>query len=105
MASLFIAEFSMFGTIKAPTASGWGDSAPIPAVPPVAEQKITIGVTTQSAAFNAATKMVRLHAEAACCVEFGADPIATTDNMRLAAGQTEYFGVSPGQKLAVITFT
>jgi len=106
MAFLYIAEFSKFGTIKAPTSSGWGDSAPIAAVPPVAEQKLAIGVgSVPSAAFNAETKMVRLHADDICSIEFGSAPEATTDNMRMAAGQTEYFGVSPGQKIAVITNT
>ena len=38
-------------------------------------------------------------------IPFGADPTATADSKRMAAGQTEYFTVAPGDKVAVITNT
>lgn len=64
------------------------------------------GVTTQSAAFNAATKYVRLHADSICSVNVGgANPVATVTDPRFAAGQTEYCAVVPGEKLAVILNT
>ena len=46
---------------------------------------------------------VRVHADAICSIKFGSAPVATTANMRLAANQTEYFQVSPGDKVSVIT--
>ncbi|WP_101048681.1 hypothetical protein [Macromonas nakdongensis] len=80
-----------------------GGLSPMVAVPGVAEQALTLtGSTQQSAAFNVATRLVRLHAQVACHVAFGDNPTATTSSMRLAEGQTEYFGVAPGHKLAVI---
>ncbi|HWU70677.1 MAG TPA: hypothetical protein VN017_04915, partial [Pseudoxanthomonas sp.] len=72
----------------------------------VAEQTVAIGASSAvSSAFNASTAIVRLHTDAICSVEFGAAPTAAATNMRLAAGQTEYFAVVPGSgfKVAVIT--
>lgn len=63
------------------------------------------GVSTQSAAFGSNTRLVRLHTDAACRVAFGENPTATANSMRLAANSTEFFGVIPGQKVAVITST
>lgn len=75
-----------------------------PRTPPVAEQTVAIGgASAQSAAFNAATQVVRVHADAICSIAFGANPTATASTMRMAAGQTEYFAVNPGDKIAVIT--
>jgi len=48
---------------------------------------------------------VRLHADSVCSVLFGTNPTATTANARMAAGQTEYFGVAPGMKVSVIANT
>lgn len=77
------------------------------AVPGVAKQTVAItGSSVQSAAFNAATMIIRVHADAICSIEIGgASPTATTTSMRFIAGQTEYFLVNPGDKLAVITNT
>jgi hypothetical protein len=39
----------------------------------------------------------------ACHVEVGGlNPVATPTSMRMVAGQTEYFVVTPGERLAVI---
>ena len=74
--------------------------------PAIATQKIAIGgSSTQSAVFNADTKFIRVHAAAICSIAFGTNPTATTNSMRLAANQTEYFSVLPGMRLAVITNT
>ena len=82
-----------------------GNMLPAVSMPPIAEQKITIGASTQSSAFNALTQVVGIHAEAVCSVAFGADPTATSANRRLAANSTEYFEVTAGHKVAVITNT
>jgi hypothetical protein len=72
--------------------------------PPLASQKIAITASSvQSAAFNASTTIIRVHCDAVCSVQIGGtNPTATTSSARLAAGQTEYFMVTPGDKLAVI---
>lgn len=99
MATLYISEFtnlSLLGSSQAQAA----------AVPPGAEQTLAIGGgSIASAAFGPLTKLVRVHADAACSIAWGPAPVATTANMRLAAGQTEYFGAPPGGKLAVIANT
>ncbi len=75
--------------------------------PPVVEQTpVTIGaVSTQSAAFHQRTRFVRLHCDVACRVAFGVNPTASPTSKRMAAGQTEFFGVLPGHKVAVIQTT
>ena len=98
MASVYITEH------YAPKFVG-GNLLPAVSMPPIAEQKIPIGITTQSSAFNSLTQVIGVHAEAACSVAFGANPTATTANRRLAANSTEYFEVTPGQKVAVVTNT
>lgn len=75
-------------------------------VPPRVKQQVSITAgSVQSSAFANNTKFLRVHADAACRVEFGANPTADGTSMRMAAGQTEYFGVTPGHKVAVITTT
>lgn len=74
--------------------------------PSIANQQVANGgASAQSAAFNAKTKFVRLHTDANCRIEFGDNPSATGASKRMAAGQTEYFGVQPGMKVACTTST
>ena len=78
-------------------------------VPPVAEQAVVFTTSTQSAAFNANTRFVRLHTDAICSIQFGENPTATTGHARMAINQTEYFAVRHGKatadKVAVVTNT
>jgi hypothetical protein len=99
MAKLYVTEFRSL--MAAPEAGQF------PLCPPVVDQTpVAIGVgSAQSAAFDPATRFVRLHADAICSIEFGTNPDADANNMRLAANQTEYFAVSPNHKVAVITNT
>jgi len=100
MATLYIKEYQYVASTRQQSYVQIGQE------PPVAEQTVAIGgASAQSAAFNANTQYVRLHTDAICSVAFGANPTATISNGRMAANQTEYFGVVPGQKLAVITNT
>lgn len=96
MAKLYVSEY-----IKAP------DRAAPQQEPSIVEQTpVVIGAgSLQSAAFNAKTGVVRIHTDAICSIAFGGDPTATADSKRMAADQTEYFAVGPGQKVAVITNT
>jgi hypothetical protein len=65
---------------------------------------ITAG-SVQSAGFGTATRFVRVHTDAICRVAFGVNPTAAATSMRMAANSTEFFGVKPGQEIAVITST
>lgn len=98
MATLFISEYA--------DAPYRGVSAAVGSValePAAVEQTVAIaGASAQSASFGASTSLVRIHTDVACCILFGANPTATTTKKRLAADQTEYFAVVPGQKVAVI---
>lgn len=75
------------------------------AEPRRAFQQVAIGAgSVQSAAFGSSTRFIRLHADAVCRVEINDNPTAAAGtSMRMAAGQTEYFGVRPDHKIAVIT--
>lgn len=100
MAKLYIAEFSGLAGAQGPL------PAPLVQLPPLAEQTVTIGSETDSAAFGGGTKLIRVHTDAICSIAVGSgNPAATTSNMRLPADHTEYFAVSPGDKLSVISNT
>jgi hypothetical protein len=61
------------------------------------------GASVQSLAFNAATAYIRLNCDTACCIAIGSNPVAVQPGVgRFATNQTEYFGVNPGDKVAVI---
>lgn len=99
MATLYISEYAF-------QAVTGGYSIAAAFEPAIATQTVSIGgSTTQSSAFNANTRFVRLHTDAICSVAFGSNPTATTSKMRMAANQTEYFAVNAGDKVAVITNT
>lgn len=59
----------------------------------------------QSAAFNANTRLVRLHCDTSCSRLFGVNPTATTTSPRMAAGDTEYHCVDPDNPLKVSVIT
>lgn len=71
-------------------------------LPPIAEQVVTFTTTTQSAAANHSTRFVRVISDADCHIAVGDNPTATTSSLKLIAGSPEYFGVTPGHKVAVI---
>lgn len=88
---------------------GNGNPAQAIAGPPVVEQTAVAigGASAQSAAFAAKSHVICIQAEAICAVFVGgSNPVATAGkSQRLVAGQTAFFGVQPGEKLAVITDT
>lgn len=75
--------------------------------PPVAEQVLDTTGTHLSAAFNLGTRFIRVHTDGVVSILMGAAPTATTANGRMAANQTEYFGipVGAGYKIDVIANT
>lgn len=98
MAKAYISEFSEI-LMRGPGVA-------IARMPPVVEQTpVAIGTVASSAVFGAATCFIRVHVDAICSIAIGSDPVATTNNMRLAANQTEYFAVTPGDKISVISNT
>lgn len=97
MAKLYITEYS----------GGLPLSMPVAAGRPVVDQTpVVIGAgSLPSAAFNADTKLIRVHTDAVCSILIGTNPTATVNTSRMAADQTEYFYVIPGDKIAVIANT
>lgn len=75
------------------------------AEPGLADQTVTTSATSaQSAAFNANTRVICIStpaAQAVACL-FGADPTALVTSLRLPANSMIFFGVKPGQKVALI---
>ncbi len=65
----------------------------------------TISVAASSAAGSAVastTRIVRLYSTTNCHVRFGSAPTAVTTDTFLPAGVPEYFGINPGEIIAVI---
>ncbi len=98
MAVVYISEFSALAKVT---------GANIAMMPPLAEQTVAIGAEADSAAFNAATRFIRVHNDAICSIAIGTAPTASTSTMRLPADSIEYFAVPKGEsyKISVITNT
>lgn len=95
MATLYISEFGQhnLNTIRLKQ-------------PAITDQTVAIGAgSAQSNAFSNNTYSVVLSTDAICSVLFGANPTATAAKLRLPAGFTGVFDVTPGHKVAVITNT
>lgn len=74
--------------------------------PARAEQAMTISATSaQSAAFNELTGFIMVHTTEVACLAFGENPTALNNRHRLGAGETRFYGVKPGHKLAAIVGT
>lgn len=100
MAVVYISEYAEAPNIKT------GQMLAAGSEPSLAEQTVAIGAgSVQSAAFNAKTRFIRLHTDAVCSYKFGSNPTATATTPRMAANSTEYFGVVPGDKVAIIQNT
>jgi hypothetical protein len=90
-----VAYVTEFAQLMPSPVGGQGQIAMQPAI---ASTAVSFTATHgESAAFNAATRLVRIHVDGIASVQFGTAPtaVAGTD-FRMAAGQTEYFGVPPG---------
>lgn len=109
MATLYISEYNGTGFVQSNNGP-FSVQAQAPKEPRLAAQTVAIsGSSTQSSAFqnnpgiNAGqTYLIRVHTDSICSIAIGASPLAVTTEGRMAANQTEYFTVSPGQKIAVI---
>lgn len=96
MATFYVTEFSRSAH------DGVGVAIPAGLEPSHRTQTITIAGTSAQAAEMITRRFVRVHAEAACHYKVSTDPTATTSDTKMAAGQTEFFGIVPGMKIAVI---
>lgn len=97
MANLIVTEYASLG-------SDIGASrVPVAAEPAVTTQTVTFTTTTQSNAFNASTRFVRLIADANCHLLFGPNPTATTSHQKVTANTVEWRAVNPGDKVAAVT--
>ena len=65
-----------------------------------ATQAVTYTSSTASAAFNEATRLIRVIADADVYLAFGAAPVATANSIRVTADTVEYFEVNAGDKVA-----
>jgi len=108
MAQLCVTEFAEVQIGPA------GRVGQMPMQPPLATQGVgNAGGSTQSTVFNAKTRIVRLHTDTTCCIEFGTNPTAVSISggaamtTRLVAGQTEYHAVPVGAgfRVAVVAST
>ena len=99
MAILYITEYQRVAS------NDFGGGIQAPLEPPIDEQTVAIGATSvQSETLNSATRLVRLHTDAACHLAIGINPTATTSNRRMIADSTEFIGIPNGNdyKIAVI---
>ena len=67
---------------------------------PAATQAVTYTTSTQSTAFDDATRLVRVIADADVFLAFGAAPTATATAIKVPANTVEYFEVNAGDKVA-----
>lgn len=84
------------------------DRIQIPLEPELKSQTVAISAShAESAAFTDTTRFVRIETDVICSIVFGANPVATTSNRRLAADSVEYYAVPQGQafKVSVISNT
>lgn len=98
MASVYVTEF---GKVKQGFAHANAQIADLDTIGTV--HKVTIGATAQTGAFAAGTAFVRIETEGDVSFAYGSNPTATTAGSKIPANGVEYFGVTPGNKLAFIT--
>lgn len=67
---------------------------------PGATQAVTYTTSTQSTAFDDATRIVRIIADADVYLAFGSSPTADANSIKLPANTVEYFEVDAGFKVA-----
>ena len=80
------------------------DSIPTGNEPGLVTQQLTPGgASVQSAEFAENARFIRVHTDVAVRFAFGKNPTASASSPRLGPGSTEFFGVRPGHKMAVIT--
>lgn len=104
MSTLYITEFQYL-----PQLNSNDVVIPAPFAPGLAEQRISLtGASAASAAFNANTVLVMVHADDICSLAWSTDsssPTAVITAQRMAANETRFYGVRGGGKVAAILNT
>lgn len=107
MSTLYIEEYAIIGTIPTNAQTLGPVQVQAASQPRLAAQNISFtGTAGTSAAFNSATRLVRIHTDGICSYRFSAagTAAATTDS-RMAADTTEYWVVPGGYFVSAITNT
>lgn len=100
MATLYITELS--GLSFDPH----GNDVMAPAMPPLVEQTLGISGSSQvSNPFSPSTRYVMLNCDSVCSLAWGTNPTAAVTAQRMGANETRFYGVIPGQQVAVIANT
>lgn len=100
---LYIAEYG-------PTFSNQTSGSEFARCPPIRSYAVPFAATSvASLPFSPGCTSIRVHTDATCSLSIGGrSPVATaglTGSMRMVAGSTEYYAVTPGDALAVIAMT
>lgn len=107
MASLRIAEFQGNALTYIEGFGHGGQIADLDKMLTSLQALITVdGTSRRSAAFAEGVRVIRVETDAICALAYDGTATPTADAnsvIRMVAGQTEYFGVKPGAKLAVIS--
>lgn len=86
--------------------AGTGHRIPAGQEPCLRQQQVAVGASSaQSQPFLDAVRFIRIHSDVAARIAIGVNPTASATSMRIVAGGTEYLGVLPGLKIAVIATT
>ena len=98
MATAYIEEYSGAGG----TTGILGQDGMTARQPASANTNVTYTTATQSTAFQATTRLIRLQASKTTVLHFaiGANPTATANSPYIPAGDHEYFGVEGGHKVS-----
>ena len=97
MATLSIREYNRVA------ADGSGLTVQAGQEPAINGQQVSFSASQQSAAFSDATRLVRVHSDNDCYLDFGPNPTAAAGGgCFLGSGQVEFFGVRPGDKVAAV---
>ncbi len=65
-------------------------------------ESVSYDTSTQSTAFAAGTRNVRVKTTTDAWVEVGDNPTATTASFHVTSGSTEYFSARASQKVAIL---
>lgn len=109
MSTLYIEEYGSIGSTPVNGQVFGPVQIQAAAQPRIAEQHITFtGTAGTSLAFNAATRLVRIHVDGICSYRFSvgaAGTAAVTTDPRMPADNIEYFVVPGGAFVSAITNT
>lgn len=68
----------------------------------VVQQLPVSPVSAKSGKLDDVTRFVRVHTDSTIRIAFGSEPVASGASQRMIGNSTEFFGVVPGMKIAVI---